>query len=257
MTYQKHSITFMTDYDRSNPMSEKESNLKYLEKMKEAGELDKKQYDQQKNYFNQGGRFGGVMNYGAQVNNLQSRAINTYRPMNYAPGAQMQMPMYRMPQRYIVANPQMMQGFNRPGMYGRPMMVSRAAFVPRGGQPIAYQQPRTQYGSNVQPTPQYAPQRPQPVYQPQQQQPVYQPQQQPMYQPQQQVYRPQVQPVYQPQAQYQPNRPVYNPASPATQQPVYNPAAQYTNPSPQYYQPTATTPNNAQVAPQNNDEESG
>lgn len=78
MEYRKHSITFLSDYDRANPMSSKEANEKYLEKIAEAGTLDKEQAEKQKQAFAQGGRFGGIMNYGAVNFGMQYRATANY-----------------------------------------------------------------------------------------------------------------------------------------------------------------------------------
>eukprot|EP00343_Euplotes_focardii_P012507 CAMPEP_0205833638 /NCGR_PEP_ID=MMETSP0206-20130828/50137_1 /ASSEMBLY_ACC=CAM_ASM_000279 /TAXON_ID=36767 /ORGANISM="Euplotes focardii, Strain TN1" /LENGTH=358 /DNA_ID=CAMNT_0053140199 /DNA_START=1886 /DNA_END=2962 /DNA_ORIENTATION=- len=160
MTYEKHSITFISDYNRANPMSEKECNIQFLEKMKEAGELDKDQYQQQVNMFNQGGRFGGVVNYGQQASTLQARVHNTYQPAGFgggfargfaAPQANFGGYMPRpaagygfnqgMPQRYVVrmAQPAMMQGGGQQfemnaNFGGRRVIMQRGAFMQPGRQ---------------------------------------------------------------------------------------------------------------------------
>ena len=80
MTHEKHKVTFLSDYDRSNPMTEKEANIKFIEEMAAAGEMDKDQVEQRKQYYAQGGRYGGIMHYGDSANGLQGRVYNTYRP---------------------------------------------------------------------------------------------------------------------------------------------------------------------------------
>ena len=79
MTYERHSMTFLTDYNRANPMTSKEAYMEYYDKLKEAGEIDSKKYEQHRNIFNNAGRFGGVINYGQGSNTLQTRVQNTYQ----------------------------------------------------------------------------------------------------------------------------------------------------------------------------------
>jgi len=203
MTYEKHSITFITDYDRSNPMTEKDANIKFLEKMKEAGELDKEQYQQQLNYYNQGGRFNGVMNYGQQNNSLQGRVYNTYQqPVMYVRAA----PQIRMMggggvYQYGAPNPGMPAMYQRRmfhpmqmRMGGNVMMQQRVVYANQGMvrvaqqpqmvirqpqavvQPIAGQQQYANTAQNVQPNQQVAYARV--AYQ----QPAQQPAQQPVQQ---------------------------------------------------------------------------
>jgi len=223
--------------------------------MEEAGEIDKEQANQQMNYFNQGGRFGGVMHYGAQVNNLQSRVMNTYQPMAFRPMGGPQFmgggvmgggynQMQAMPQRYIVrmAAPGMggqmrmpMQA-RMPGMGYNPVMMQRAAViqqrynVPRAGGPV------------------YNQATPQPIVRP-----AYAPQQVTYQQPQ--AYQ-QPQTYQQPQAYQQPTfqRPVYqqNPA------PVFTRPAQVNYQQPQYYQQPQPQPQPQPYnpTPQNNGPES-
>lgn len=249
MTYEKHCSTFLTDYNRSNPMTQKEANLKYLEKMSEAGELDKQMYDQQRQYYSQLGRFGGVMHYGAQVNNIQTRVFNTYQPMviarpigvmpqNFGYGIQRMgyNPIQAMPQRYVVRMVQPGAGGNvqYPGMMMRPVMIQRAGYMAQNNQiaahPQAYQRPSAivNQPANVM----QQPYRPQPIVyqQPSYQQPTYQ---QPVYQ----------QPVYrQPAAGYAVNN---------AAQPQYNTGVQYGQPQAQYYQQPYYRPAQANVAPNN------
>jgi hypothetical protein len=258
MTYEKHSITFFDDYNRSNPMSEKEANLAYIEKMKESGELDKQQYEAKKNQLNQGGRYGGVMNYGQQAS-LQARAYQTYQP-NFQLGRPQlaQNQAYMMGgqgggyhQRYMVNNqalpvryavrtqgPMQMQLPNgqrvmmAPNYGGRQVMVNRQAMVQRVQYPqvrpqVAYHNPAS--NTTVQ-QPQRAAYNPQP-------QPGAQPGAQPaaQYRPQPQAYaQPQVAAYRQPQAAtygQQPQQPVYH------QQPQgYNQQPRYAPPAPQQQQ---------------------
>jgi hypothetical protein len=252
MTYEKNFEYFLTDYNRSNPMSEKQANIAFIEKLKESGKLKEEQYQQHFNYYQQGSRFSGVMQYGAQFNNLQNRVISTYQPA-FVPGGQgYAMPMVQnqfrvMPQRYVVRlnNQGMFQNPAGPAYYRPVVAVSRAQFIPRGQQPgvIQYrpgvtpviQQPAYippgSTNSNVQP----------PLYSTNNSQGYARPQQPQYYQPQPQYVRP----TYQPQpAGYQANAPGYV----ARNQPVYNPGAAYINPQPQYYQATATVPTNPRVA---------
>jgi len=214
MTYNKHSITFLTDYDRANPMSEKEANMKYISKMKEAGELDTKHYEEQMKMFIQQGRLGGVINYGVHSNNMQTRVLNTYQPMMIAGVPLTTQPAFRQVHNYQLHNPnqrylvraivptapasnnragyvrqatsnlRQMQAQN-PVPFSRAMVMNTNAF----GQPQAYYQrpiaqaitrPPVQVIYAPQPQP-YSPQvYPQPIYsqqaypQPVYQQPVYQ-----------------------------------------------------------------------------------
>lgn len=230
------------DYNRSNPMTQKEANLKYLEKMSEAGELDKQMYDQQRQYYNQLGRFGGVMHYGAQVNNIQTRVFNTYQPLmiarpagvmpqNFGYGIQRMgyNPLQAMPQRYVVRMVQPGAGVNYqyPGVMVRPVMVQRAGYMAQNNQivshPQAYQRPIAVVNQPVNVMQQ--PYRPQPIVY---QQPVYQ---QPVYQ----------QPVYQ--------QPVYR--QPAAGYAVNNTGVAYAQPQAHYYQQPYYRPAQANVASNN------
>ena len=76
--YKTHSLTFITDYDRANPMSSKDANLKFMERMEEAGKLDKQQAARQRMAISQGGRFGGIMSYGQMNRGMQSRAASNF-----------------------------------------------------------------------------------------------------------------------------------------------------------------------------------
>lgn len=180
--YKNHYFTFLTDYNRANPMSQKEANLDFLSKMANDGKLDKDEVEKRMKAFMQGGKFGGVMTYGQNSSNMQNRAVNTY-------GFAAQ-PAYG----YGQYNAYYQRGYAQPA-YGyaaqpfyRPVVV-----------PTAYSNPVQQYAAPVQqfarpvvvPQPTYSYQQPvyqQPVYQqPVYQQPVYQQQyQQPTY------YQPQV-----------------------------------------------------------------
>lgn len=124
MTHEKHYLTFWSDYDRANPMSEKEANIRFLEKMKEEGKVDKNEFDMQKYNINQGGRFGGVLNYGAQVNNMQSRVLNVYQqPMMFGHFA---------PRPQVFNNGYQAMGYN-PMQGMPPSYARRIAFVPQNG----------------------------------------------------------------------------------------------------------------------------
>jgi hypothetical protein len=279
MTYEKHSITFFDDYNRSNPMSEKVANLAYIEKMKEAGELDKQQYEAKKNQLNQGGRYGGVMNYGQQAS-LQARAYQTYQPsfqMGRPQLAQNQAYMMggqgggyhqgymgnaqALPVRYAVRTqgPMQMQMPNgqrvmmAPNYGGRQVMVQRAQY-PQVRPQVAYHNPAS--NTTVQ-QPQHVAYNPQPAVQYRQSQP------QAYVQPQAAAYRPQPQPAtYGQPAQQQQYRqqPVYHQQPQGYQQPQYAQRApapqqqQYTQP--QYSQPAqATMENQPGYNPSNNSDD--
>ena len=262
MTYEKNFEFFLTDYNRSNPMTEKEANIEFIKKLKESGKIKEDQYKQQVNYYQQGGRFNGVMQYGAQFNNLQNRVMNTYQPAFFPGGGQgfrIQMPQNQfrmMPQRYVVRlnNQGMFQNPAGPAYY-RPIVMTRPQFIVRGQQPgipqvmpgptpASYIAPGTANSNMQQPLYQtnnsqayVRPQQPTPQYS---QQPAPQYVQQPQYAQQPQFARP----AYAPQPVYQPNAPGYV----ARNQPVYaTPGSAYTNPQPQYYQANATVPTNARV----------
>ena len=146
MTYERHSITFLTDYDRANPMTTREAHIKYYEKLRDSGEIDGGKFERQKTMLSNAGRFGGVINYGQATNSLQTRAQFTFQTPLINFGNQQYQSRYlgyhqmnAAPQKYVlravIPASQMNRGGYAPIMntngstYQRPVVISRAAIM--------------------------------------------------------------------------------------------------------------------------------
>lgn len=241
MTYERHSMTFLTDYNRANPMTSKEAYMEYYDKLKEAGEIDSKKYEQQRNIFNNAGRFGGVINYGQASNTLQTRVQSTYQGsvFGFLANQQIQSQNYGyhqmnvVPRRYIVkaiipSNQVYTRGYypvpnTSSSVYNYSNFISRAGVINANAAPNI--QMKVQQATNI------VYKSPQPAIQP-----TYAAPQRvnlaPTYSQPQVVYN-QPQAVYnQPQAVY--NQPIRY-ASPAPQPQYYTPGVQYQSAQPQVY----------------------
>ena len=85
MTHEKYNKIFDTDYDRSNPMTEKMANLDFLEENKD--DFEDEEYATKVNYFKTFGRFGGVMQYGKKAENIRESGNKRYEPLELITGS--------------------------------------------------------------------------------------------------------------------------------------------------------------------------
>ena len=72
--------TFLTDYDRINPITKKEAELENLERLKEKNVLTEEQYIMQMNMQRNMTTLDAIQYYSYQNSNLQTRVMNTYQP---------------------------------------------------------------------------------------------------------------------------------------------------------------------------------